>query len=124
MRDRIGCAAEPVDFGQRGAGLLFQLFGLALDDMAAVENILEFQEIRLVGQDLLQAQAPLLVPRARKAHGLVPRGQLQRAAAGALGQRHRQRLDQDTVDVVLRLRLGQAQRVYLHPIAEEQCLGV
>jgi hypothetical protein len=68
--------------------------------------------------------APLLVPRARQAERLVPRGQLDRARPRILGQGDGQHLEDDALDVVLRLRLGQAERVDLHAIAEAALLGV
>src|SRR3712207_3816677 len=39
-------------------------------------------------------------------------------------ERHRQRLEHDPLDVVLGLRLGEAERVDLHAVAEAQLLGV
>jgi hypothetical protein len=107
-----------VDQGQLLQRALRQLGDLGLDHVAAVEQVLVFQQVGLVGQHLLQAQRPLLVERTRQAQGLVPGRQLQGPAAGVLAQRDGQGLDEDAVDVVLGLLLGQAQAVDLHPVAE------
>ncbi len=77
-----------------------------------------------MGQDLLDAQAQLLVPWARQPERLVPRGQLHRTGPGVARQGHTQHLHQDAGDVVLRLLLGQPQRVDLHAVAEALELGV
>ena len=45
-------------------------------------------------------------------------------ARASLRQRHGQHLDQDAIDVVFGLRLGEAQRVHLHAVAEHAVLGV
>ena len=100
------------------SGAALQLGDLRLDDVRAVEDVFEFQQVGLVGQHLLHAERPLLIPRARQAKRLVPGRQLHRAGARALGKRDRQRLQQDAIDVVLRLLLGETERVHLHAIAE------
>ena len=82
------------------------------------------KQIGLVGDDLLHADRPLLVPGPRQAERLVPGRQLHGARARALRQRHRQHLEQDAIDVVLRLLLGEAQRVDLHAVAEQAVLGI
>ena len=51
-------------------------------------------------------------------------GQLHGPGAGVPGQRDAQHLQHDALDVVLRLRLGQPQRVDLHPVAEPAEAGV
>ena len=66
----------------------------------------------------------MLVPRARQAQGLVPGRELDGAGAGVPGERDRQHLEQDAVDVVLGLLLGQAQGVDLHAVAEQAVLGL
>ena len=60
----------------------------------------------------------MLIPGARQAERFVPRRQLHGAGARVLRQRHGQHLDQNAIDVVLGLLLGQAERVHLHAIAE------
>ncbi len=84
----------------------------------AVEEVAVFQQVGFIGEDLLHPQRPLLIPGARQAERLVPGGQLHGAGAGVLRQRHGQHFQQDAVDVVFRLLLGQAQRVDLHAVAE------
>ena len=97
-------ALEPLDLGSyRGR---------------AVENVAVFEQVGLVGENLLHAQRPLLVPGSRQAECFVPGRQLHRPRAGVLGQRHCQHLDEDPSDVVLRLLLGQPERIDLHAIAE------
>ncbi len=117
-------AAHLVDLRQLGARGLLQRLDLGLDHRRAVEEVAVFQQVRLVGQHLLQPQRPLLVPGPRQAQRLVPGGQLHGAGAGVLRQRDGQRLQQDAVDVVLGLLLGQPERVDLHAIAEAAQLGV
>ena len=77
-----------------------------------------------VGQDLLDPQAPLLVPRPRQAERLVPGGKLDRAGARVAAERHRERLEHDPRHVVLGLGLGQAERVDLDAVAHAQQLRV
>ena len=60
----------------------------------------------------------MLVERPRQAERLVPGGQLHRARPRSARQHHRQHFDQDAVGVVLRLLLGQAERVDLNAVAE------
>ena len=107
--DRVLGAADLVDLGQRRAGFLFQLFGLGINHMAAIEDVLELEKVGLVGEDLLQAERPLLVPGARQAHRLVPGRQLQRATPRFFGEGNGERFDKDSIDVVLWLRLGEAE---------------
>ena len=95
------------------------------DDLGrAVEQIAVFEQIGLVGEDLLHPQRPLLVPRPRQAERLVPGRKLHGAGARVLRQRHRQHLDHDARDVVLGLRLGEAERIHLHAIAKQPLLGI
>ena len=60
----------------------------------------------------------MLVPGAGEAEGLVPGRELHGAGAGVLRESDGEHLDQDAVDVVFRLLLGQAERVDLHAVAE------
>ena len=106
------------------SGFGLQLLDLARDLAAAVEDVAVFQQVGLEGHDLLQAQRPLLVPRPRQAERLVPGGQLHRAGARVLAHHHGQHFQQDAVDVVLRLLLGEAERIHLHAVAEQALLGV
>ncbi len=76
------------------------------------------EQVGLVGEDLLEAQRPLLVPGPREPQRFVPRRELNGAGAGATGERHGERLERDPVDVVLRLHLGKPQGVDLDPVAE------
>ena len=102
----------------------FSASTLRVDLRGAIEEVVVLQQVGLVGQDLLHAQRPLLVPRARQAERLVPGRQLDGAGAGVLGQRDGQHLNQDAVDVVLGLLLRSAQRVDLHAVAEAPRLRV
>ena len=122
--DRRDRAAHLLDAGELLARLALQLLDLGGDLLRAVEDVAVFEQVGLVGEDLLHAQRPLLVERARQAERLVPRGQLHGAGARALRKRHRQHLDQDAIDVVLRLLLGEAERVHLHAVAEQPLLRV
>ncbi len=106
--DRGERAARALDPGELGARIGLQLLDLGLDHRRAVEQIVVVEQVGLVGQDLLHAQAPLLVPGPRQAERLVPGRQLHGAGAGGLGQHDRQHLEQDAIDVVLRLLLGEA----------------
>src|SRR5206468_3489524 len=53
-----------------------QVVRLLLHDVRAVEQVLVLEQVGLVGEDLLDAQRPLLVPRPRQAERLVPGRQL------------------------------------------------
>ncbi len=77
-----------------------------------------------MGEDLLDAQGPLLVPGPGQAQRLVPGGQLDGAGAGVLGEGDGQHLEHDALDVVLRLGLGQAEGVDLDAVAETALPGV
>src|SRR3546814_6493330 len=88
----------------------------------AVEDVVVLQGVGLEGENLLQAKAPRVVPGPRQAERLVPRRKLHRARPRRLGQSDRQHLQEDAVDVVLRLLLGEPQRVHLHAVAEAAVL--
>ncbi len=112
---------DPVHLGERVGD---QLVDLGLDDVRPGEDVLVLQQIALVGEYLLDAQRPLLVPGPGEPQGLVPGGQLHGAGAGVLGEGDGQHLQDDALDVVLRLRLGQPERVDLDAVAEAALLGV
>ena len=101
-----------------GPGRVLDLTGFRFDDRTALENVAVFQQVGLVGENLLNAQAPLLIPRPRQAQGFVPRRELHGPAPGVLAERHPQRFQHDARNVVLRLGLGQAERVDLHAVAK------
>ena len=122
--DRRGGAAEVFDLLEFGFRLCLQFGDLARDLGIAVEDVAIFQEVGLVSHDLLHAQRPLLVEGPRQAERLVPGRELHGAGAGVLGEHHGEHLDQDAVDVVFRLLLGEAQRIDLHAIAEAAKLFV
>ena len=67
MVDRLDCAAPRIEVSQRIPRQRLQLFCFGFDDMAAVEDVFVFQEVCFIGEDLLQTQRPLLVPRAWQA---------------------------------------------------------
>ncbi len=92
--------------------------------MRAVENVGIFEEIGLVGDDLLYSERPLLIPRTRQAKRLVPRRKLHGARPRLLRQDNRQHFEKDAIDVVLGLLLGQPQRVHLDAVAEAAELRV
>ncbi len=122
--DRGAHAAHAADLAQLGAGRTGQRLDLGRHHRAAVEKVRVLEQVGLVGEDLLQAQRPLLIPRARQRQRLVPAGQLQGAAARVAAEQHAERLDQDAPGVVLRLALGQVERVDLHAVAEAAQLRV
>src|SRR5256885_1155892 len=70
------------------------------------------------------ASGALLIPGAGEAQRLVPGRKLDRPRARVATQGHSERLEHDPRDVVLRLRLGQPERVHLHPVAHPQELRV
>ena len=59
-----------------------------------------------------------------QAERLVPRRELHRTGPGPLRQRHGEHLEHDALHVVLRLRLGEPERVDLHAVAEPERLVV
>ena len=122
--DRGHRAAHFVDALELFQRLAFERVHLAGDFFGAVENVAIVEQVGFVGEDLLHAQRPLLVPGPRQAERLVPRRQLHGARARILRQRHRQHFDENARDVVFRLRLGEAERVHLHAVAEQPLLGV
>ncbi len=119
-RDR---AAELGDPGHLLARPREQLLDLGLDDDRPLEEVRVLEQVGLVGEHLLDAQRPLLVPGPGQAEGLVPRRQLHRAGPRVLAQGDREHLEDDPLDVVLGLGLGEPQRVDLHPVAEAPLLG-
>ena len=72
----------------------------------------------------MHAQRPLLIPGPWQTERLVPGRQLHRARPRLLRQRHRQHLDQDARDIVLRLLLGQSERVDLHAVTKQPLLRI
>ena len=116
--------AERFDMCQLFLGLALEPPDLLGDRRCAVENVAVLEQVGLIGEDLLHAKRPLLIPRARQAERFIPCRQLHRSRAGALGQRHRQHLDEDAGDVVLRLLLRESQRIDLYAVAEQSLLGI
>ena len=88
-------------------GALDQLVDEPVHHLRALEDVGVVEEVGLEGEDLLDPQAPLLVPRPREAERLVPGRELDRAGAGVAPEGHGQRLEDDPRHVVLRLRLGE-----------------
>ena len=120
--DRLDGAAVLLDRRHLGPGALRQLVDEALHHLRALEDVGVVEQVGLVGEDLLDPQAPLLVPGPREAERLVPGGELDRAGAGVAAQGHRQGLEHDARHVVLGLGLGEPERVDLDPVAEAQHL--
>ena len=120
VRHRLDRAAALGHHGHLLARALDQLGDEPVHDVGALEDVGVVEQVGLVGQDLLDPQRPLLVPRPRQPERLVPGRQLERARPRVAAHRHRERLEHDPDDVVLRLRLGQPERVHLHAVAEAQ----
>ena len=74
-------AAYFINFSEFCERLLAQLIRFRFHDMAAVKEILIFEQVCLISEDLLHAQRPLLVEWTRQTHGFVPGRQLQGPAA-------------------------------------------
>ncbi len=91
---------------------------LASINCRTIEDVAIFEQVGLISDDLLHADRPLLIPRPRQAQRLVPGRKLNGASTGLLGQHDRQHLQENAVDIVLRLLLGQAEAVDLHAITE------
>ena len=117
-------AAQLRDARHLLADLALELVDLLFDHLRAVEDVAIFQHVGFERADLLQAQRPLLIPGPRQAERLVPRRQLHGAGARILRQRDAQHAEQHAIDVVLRLLLGQAQRIHLHAVAEQAQLRI
>ena len=122
--DGLEGAAQLEHVLQLGPRRLGHLVGLLLDDHRAVEDVAVLEQVRLEGQDLLDAQRPLLVPGPGQPERLVPGRQLHGPGPGPFGQRHPERLEDDAGNVVLRLGLGQPERVDLDAVAEPPELGL
>jgi hypothetical protein len=67
------------------------------------------EQIGFIGQDLLHAQRPLLVPGARQTERLIPRRKLHRARTRAFRKGDGEHFEQDAWHVVFRLLLGQSE---------------
>ena len=117
-------AAHAVDGCELFASACLKGRNFAVHGRVVVEQVIVFQKIGLIGHDLLHAERPLLVPRARKAQCFVPCWQLNRTSTSVFRQSHSQHFDQNAVDVVFWLLLGQAERVHLNTIAEAAHFGV
>jgi hypothetical protein len=96
-----------LDHAHLGARRLGELAHQAIHHHRPLEDVRVIEQVGLVGEDLLDPKAPLLIPGARQAQGLVPRRELDRACARIAAERHRERLEHDPGHVVFRLRLGQ-----------------
>src|SRR5713101_4524234 len=77
--DRGDRAAHGVDPRELGFRLALELRDFLGDRGRAVENVRIVEQVGLIGEYLLQAQRPLLVPRPRQAERLVPVRKLHRA---------------------------------------------
>ena len=122
--DRLERAAELLHVVELGARRLDHFLRLGLDDLGALEDVAVLEQVRLEGEDLLDAQRPLLVPGPGQPERLVPRRELDRPRPGVFGQRDPEHLEDDPLHVVLRLLLGEAERVDLDAVAEPPELGV
>ena len=80
-RDR---PAHRVDVGQFLQGPGLQRGHLSVDGRVAVEEVVIFQKVGLIGQDLLHPKRPLLIEGSWQAQSLVPGGKLDGAGAGVL----------------------------------------
>ena len=109
---------------QFAARVAQQFLGQGFDDVGTLEEIGVFEQVGLVGEDLLGAERELLIPRAGQSQGLVPGGKLKRSRAGIPGEGDTEGFERDAYDVVLGLGLGEAEAVHLDPIAEAQHAGV
>jgi hypothetical protein len=85
------------------------LLRLRFDHFRTVEDVAVLQKVRLVSEDLLGAQRPLLIPRTGQTESFVPGGELDRPRPRVLRLRNGEHLEKDPVDVVLGLGRGQAQ---------------
>ena len=85
------------------ARALGELVHQPVHDDRPFEHVRVGEQVRLVGEDLLDSQAPLLVPGPGQPQGLVPGGELDRAGPGVAAEGHRQGLEHDPRHVVLRL---------------------
>ena len=117
-------AAEFEHAREFGARFFAQRGDARLNHFGAVKQIRILEQIGFVREHLLNAQRPLLVPRARQAERFIPRRQLQRAAARTFGKRDAERFEHDADDVVFGLRLGEPERIHLHAVAKAQLFVV
>jgi hypothetical protein len=113
--ERAAEAQDVVEFALGGDG---ELADLRVHDLGAGEDVRILEQVALVGEDLLESKAPLLVPGTGQTERLVPRRQLDGAGARVGGERHAEHLEHDALDVVLGLLLGEPEGVDLHAVAE------
>jgi hypothetical protein len=92
VRHRLDGAAVLLDHRHLRAGPLDELGDEAIHHLGALEDVGVLEQVGLVGEHLLDAQGPLLVPGPRQAERLVPGRELDRAGAGAAAERDRERL--------------------------------
>src|SRR3982751_5928256 len=91
-------AAVLGDDVELGPGALDQLRDEPVHDLRALEDVGVLEQIRLVGEHLLDAQRPLLVPGARQAERLVPRRQLDGPRAGVAAERDGEGFQHDPLE--------------------------
>ena len=99
-------------------GGLFQFGHFGVYCRVFVKQVVEFQKIGFIGEDLLHPHGPLLVPGARQAKRFVPGRQLDGTGARLFGKCDGQHFDQNSVNIVFRLLFGKAERIHLNPISE------
>ena len=107
--DRRERAAELQNLVEFGLGGLHQLGCLGLDDMGSGEDVVVLEQVRFMGQHLLDTERPLLIPGARQPERLVPRRELERPGSSILRKRDTECLQHDPLQVVLRLGLGETE---------------
>jgi hypothetical protein len=103
VRDRLHGAAAVGDLLHLGVGALGELRDQAVHHHGSLEDVRVVEQVGLVGEDLLNPEAPLLVPGAGEAERLVPGRQLDRPGARVAAQGHSQGLEHDSRHVVLGL---------------------
>src|SRR5918994_7744576 len=122
VRHRFDRAAVALDHRHLLRSAARELVGQPLHHLRALEDVGVVEQVGLVGEDLLDPQAPLLVPGPRQPQGLVPGGELDYARPGLATERYREGFERDALDVVLRLLLRQPQRVDLDAVPQPEVL--
>ena len=79
--DGFNSSAHTVEVREFQPRAFFQGFDFCIDRRISIEQVVKFQQVRLIRHNLLHPHGPLLIPRTGQAERFVPRRQLHGARA-------------------------------------------